>query len=201
MGNWAQIGKDPIELSTVKGKDPTTWRPWTGESWNILGMWSTWGGTTSKSEPMDETGSYLFNYPTTTYDVCVWYYYIWCCLCVEFETMILLFIIVVLLLWTKSWSMYLLNKKASVCICLVCKQYLCYVLNVVWNFSMILSSKSILKRVERSKTNKISGRRDVTSKFSWIKQGKNHIHTRPIHGRGRANWNNPNSGREKKLAK
>ena len=31
---------------------------------------------------------------------------------------------------------------------------------------MILSSKSILKRVERSKTNKISGRRDVTSKFS-----------------------------------
>ena len=32
MGNLALIGKDPIELSTVKGKDPTTWRPWTGEN-------------------------------------------------------------------------------------------------------------------------------------------------------------------------
>ena len=50
MGNWAQIGKDPIELSTVKGKDPTTWRPWTGKNWNILGMWSTRGGTISTSE-------------------------------------------------------------------------------------------------------------------------------------------------------
>ena len=37
----AQIRKDPIKLSTVKGKDLTTWRPWTGENWNILGMWST----------------------------------------------------------------------------------------------------------------------------------------------------------------
>ena len=133
--------------------------------------------------------------------VCVWYYYVWCCLCVKFENTILLLIIVVLWLWTKLWSMYLLNKKASVCMCLVCKQYLCYVQNVVWIFSMILSSKSILKRVERSKTNKISGRRDVTSKFSWIKQGKNLNHTRPNHGQGEANWNNPDSGREKKLGK
>ena len=41
MGNWAQIGKGPIELSTVKGKDPTTWRPWTGGNWSTLRMWST----------------------------------------------------------------------------------------------------------------------------------------------------------------
>ena len=38
MGNWALIGKDPTELSTVKGKDLTTWRPWTGENLSILGM-------------------------------------------------------------------------------------------------------------------------------------------------------------------
>ena len=30
MGSWDLIGKDPIELSTVKDKDPTTSRPWTG---------------------------------------------------------------------------------------------------------------------------------------------------------------------------
>ena len=41
MGNWALIGNDLTELSTVKGKDVTTWRPWTGENWSILGMWST----------------------------------------------------------------------------------------------------------------------------------------------------------------
>ena len=27
---------------------------------------------------------------------------------------------------------YLLNKKALVCMCFICKQYLCYVQNVVW---------------------------------------------------------------------
>ena len=32
--NW----EGPTELSTIKGKDPTTWRPWTGENWSILGM-------------------------------------------------------------------------------------------------------------------------------------------------------------------
>ena len=41
MGNWALIGKDPTESSTIKGKDLTTLRPWTGENWSILGMWST----------------------------------------------------------------------------------------------------------------------------------------------------------------
>ena len=133
MGSWAQIGKDPMELSTVKGKDPTTWRPWTGESWNILGMWSTWGGTISKSEPMDEPGSCLSTYVLLMFDVvCVCYYYVWCYLCLKFETTTLLLIMVVSWLWTKLWSMYLLNKKASVCMCLICKQYLCYVQNVVW---------------------------------------------------------------------
>ena len=38
MGNWALIGQDHTELSTVKGKDLTTWRPWTGENLSILGM-------------------------------------------------------------------------------------------------------------------------------------------------------------------
>ena len=41
MGNWGLIRRDLTELSTIKGKDPTTWRPWTGENWSILGMWST----------------------------------------------------------------------------------------------------------------------------------------------------------------
>ena len=72
MGSWAQIGKDPIELSTVKGKDPTTWRPWTGKNWNILGMWSTRGGTISKSEPMDELGPCPSTYVLLMFDaVCV----------------------------------------------------------------------------------------------------------------------------------
>ena len=35
--NW----EGPYRVSTVKGKDPTTWRPWTGENWSTLGMWST----------------------------------------------------------------------------------------------------------------------------------------------------------------
>ena len=40
-GNLALIGKDPTELSTIKGKGLITWRPWTGENWSTLGMWST----------------------------------------------------------------------------------------------------------------------------------------------------------------
>ena len=38
---WALIGKDPTELSTVKGRGFITWRPWMGENWSTLGMWST----------------------------------------------------------------------------------------------------------------------------------------------------------------
>ena len=77
MGNWAQIGKDPIELSTVKGKDLTTWRLWMGENWNILGMWSILGGTISKSEPgqsitMDELGACLSTYVLLMFNaVCI----------------------------------------------------------------------------------------------------------------------------------
>ena len=41
MGNWDLTGKDPIRLSIAKGKDPTTWRPWMGENWSILGMLNT----------------------------------------------------------------------------------------------------------------------------------------------------------------
>ena len=131
MGSWAQIGKDPIELSTVKGKDPTTWRPWTGENWNILGMWSTWGGTISKSEPMDELGPCSSTYVLLMFDVvCVRYYL--CLMLFVFETTTLLFIMIVSWLWTKLWSLYLLNKKALVCIFFICKWYLCYVQNVVW---------------------------------------------------------------------
>ena len=122
MGNWAQIGKDPIELSTIKGKDPTTWRPWTGGNWSTLGTWSTWGGTISKSKPgrsitMDELGPCPSTYVLLMFDaVCVWYYY-------------LIIYYVVSWLWTKLWNLYLLNKKALVC---MCKWYLCYVQNVVW---------------------------------------------------------------------
>ena len=32
--------KDHTESLTVKGKDPTTWRPWIGGNWSILGMLS-----------------------------------------------------------------------------------------------------------------------------------------------------------------
>ena len=32
MGSYGLIGKDLTELSTVKGKGPTTWKPWTGGS-------------------------------------------------------------------------------------------------------------------------------------------------------------------------
>ena len=125
VGNWAQIGKDPIELSTVKGKDLTTWRPWMGENWNILEMWSTWGGTINKSEPgrsitMDELRPCPFTYVLLMFDaVCVGYYY---------------YIIYYVVSWLrmKLWSLYLLNKKALVCMCLICKRYLCYVQNVVW---------------------------------------------------------------------
>ena len=40
-GKLDLIGNDLIELSTTKGKDPTTWRPWTGGNWSILGMLNT----------------------------------------------------------------------------------------------------------------------------------------------------------------
>ena len=40
-GKLDLIGNDLIELSTTKGKDPTTWRPWTGGNWSILGMLKT----------------------------------------------------------------------------------------------------------------------------------------------------------------
>ena len=47
-GNWGQIGKDLIGLSTAKGKDPTIWKLWMGGGWNTLGMLSTSGSTINK---------------------------------------------------------------------------------------------------------------------------------------------------------
>ena len=41
QGNWDLIGKDPTRLSIAKDKGPTTWRPWTGGNWSILGMLNT----------------------------------------------------------------------------------------------------------------------------------------------------------------
>ena len=54
-----------------KGKDPTTWRPWTGENWNIHGMLNTWGGTISRSTSLDKyyygQAWILFVYLCSTY--------------------------------------------------------------------------------------------------------------------------------------
>ena len=41
MGNWGQIGKDLIGLSTARGKDPTIWKLWMDGGHNTLGMLST----------------------------------------------------------------------------------------------------------------------------------------------------------------
>ena len=42
-----------------------------------------------------------------------------------------------------------------------------------FQISMLFSFKLTHKGAKRFKTNKFSGRREVTSKFSWVKQGKN----------------------------
>ena len=49
MGSWGLIGKDLTELSTVRNKDPTTWKPWTGGNWSILGMLNTLGGIINRT--------------------------------------------------------------------------------------------------------------------------------------------------------
>ena len=36
MGNWDQIGKDLIGLSTARGKDPIIWKPWMDRGLNTL---------------------------------------------------------------------------------------------------------------------------------------------------------------------
>ena len=35
--NW----EGPYKIINCKRQGLTTWRPWTGENWSILGMWST----------------------------------------------------------------------------------------------------------------------------------------------------------------
>ena len=47
-------------------------------------------------------------------------------------TLLFMLWLFMLWLWKKLWSLYLLNKKALECMCLIYKQYLCYVQNVVW---------------------------------------------------------------------
>ena len=82
--------------------------------------------------------------------------------------------------------------------CLVCKQYLCYVQNVVW----IL--RDIVVQFNSQEGWKIQDEQNLWTQRCNVQiflNKRNHIHTRPTHGRGKANWNNPNSGRDKKLAK
>ena len=51
--NLAPIEKDLTELDHGKGKVPTIWRRWTGDSYNIHGTLSTCGSTTSKDDDVE----------------------------------------------------------------------------------------------------------------------------------------------------
>ena len=61
-----------------------------------------------------------------------------------------------------------IKEKGHQCACALSVNniYVIYEMLCEFYISMILSSKPTLKRIEISKTNKIYGRRDVTSKFS-----------------------------------
>ena len=72
-----------------------------------------------------------------------------------------------------SWLWTKLKGHQCACALSINNIYVMYEMLCEFYISMIFSSKPIHKGIERFKTNKFSGRKDVTSKFSWVKQGKN----------------------------
>ena len=75
---------------------------------------------------MDELGACLSTYVLLMFDaIYVWYYYF-----------VIYVVVIYVVMMDEAMEFVLIKfpklKKALVCICLVCEQYLCYVQNVVW---------------------------------------------------------------------